>query len=94
VTWKAGIRLVCIFDEDTYLDIFRGMHAGTDEGRLEVSSLVRAGDEPLEGRPFDEETVRRYLKAPTLTAGARLCLGLTWEHRESLGLAGRPESAD
>lgn len=94
VTWKAGIRLVCIFDEDTYLDIFRGMHAGTDEGRLEVSSLVRAGDELLEGRPFDEETVRRYLKAPTLTAGARLCLGLAWEHRETLGLAGRPESAD
>lgn len=87
VSWKAGLRLVCVFDEDTYLDIFRGMLAGGDEGRLEVSSLVRKGDEPLDGMPFDEETVRGYLKAPTITEAARLCLGLTWEHRAKLGLS-------
>ncbi|MGH3277593.1 MAG: hypothetical protein ACRDNW_00435 [Trebonia sp.] len=87
VSWKAGVRLVCIFDEDAYLDMFRGMLAGSDEGHLELSSLVRVGDEPLEGMPFDEETVRRYLKAPTITEAARLCLGLTWKYRTELGLA-------
>lgn len=91
VTWKAGIRLVCIFDEDTYLDIFRGMRAGTGEGPLELSSLVRVGDEPLDGVPFNEETVFSYLKAPTITEAARMCLGLTWKHRAKLGLsAGKP----
>jgi hypothetical protein len=88
VSWKAGIRLVCVFDEGSYLEIFHGMHAGSDEGRLELSSLVRAGDEPLDGMPFNEETVRRYLKAPNITEAARLCIGLTWEHREKLGLSG------
>lgn len=87
MSWKAGLRLVCVFDEDAYLDIFRGMLADGDEGRLEVSSLVRMSDEPLDGMPFDEETVRGYLKAPTITEAARLCLGLTWEHRAKLGLS-------
>jgi hypothetical protein len=87
VSWKAGIRLVCIFDEDAYLDIFRGMQPDSHEGPLELSSLHRVGDDPLEGMPFDEETVGRYLKDPTITEAARLCIGLTWKHREKLGLA-------
>jgi hypothetical protein len=87
VSWKAGIRLVCIFDEDAYLDIFRGMQPDGHEGPLELSSLHRAGDDPLEGMPLDEETVGRYLKDPTITEAARLCIGLTWKHREKLGLA-------
>ena len=86
VSWKAGIRLVCVFEEDAYQEIFRGMLPGSDEGHLELSSLVRDGDEPLPGMPFDEETVRTYLKAPAITAAARLCIGLTWEHREKLGI--------
>jgi hypothetical protein len=86
VSWKAGIRLVCVFEEDAYRDIFRGMLPSSDEGHLELSSLVRFGDEPLPGMPFDEETVRTYLKAPTITEAARLCIGLTWEHREKLGI--------
>ena len=36
--------------------------------------------------PFDEEAVRTYLKAPAITAAARLCIGLTWEHRGKLGI--------
>ena len=87
VSWKAGIRLVCVFDEDAYLDIFRGMRPDGREGPLELSSLHRVGDDPLEGMPFDEETVGRYLKDPTITEAARLCIGLTWKHREKLGLA-------
>ena len=87
VSWKAGIRLVCVFDEDAYLDIFRGMQPDSREGPLELSSLHRIGDDPLEGMPFDEETVGRYLKDPTITEAARLCIGLTWKHREKLGLA-------
>jgi hypothetical protein len=62
------------------------MLPGSDEGHLELSSLVRDGDEPLPGMPFDEETVRTYLKAPAIAAAARLCIGLTWEHRERLGI--------
>ena len=87
VSWKAGIRLVCVFDEDAYLDIFRGMQPDGREGPLELSSLHRVGDDPLEGMPFDEETVGRYLKDPTITEAARLCIGLTWKHREKLDLA-------
>jgi hypothetical protein len=87
VSWKAGVRLVCIFDEDAYLDIFRGMLPEGEEGQLELTSLHRIGDEPLEGMPFDEETVARYLKDPTITEAARFCIGMTWRHRESLGLA-------
>jgi hypothetical protein len=87
VSWKAGVRLVCIFDEDAYLDIFRGMRPEGEEGQLELTSLHRIGDEPLEGMPFDEETVARYLKDPTITEAARFCIGMTWRHRESLGLA-------
>lgn len=87
VSWKAGIRLVCVFDEDAYLDIFRGMQPRSDEGELELLSLHRIGNEPLEGMPLDAATVRRYLKDPTITEAARLCIGLTWEHREKLGLA-------
>jgi hypothetical protein len=58
-----------------------------EEGQLELTSLHRIGDEPLEGMPFDEETVARYLKDPTITEAARFCIGMTWRHRESLGLA-------
>ena len=36
---------------------------------------------------FDEETVARYLKDPTITEAARFCIGMTWRHRETLGLA-------
>jgi hypothetical protein len=87
VSWKAGIRLVCVFEQDAYLEIFRGMRHEGPEGQLEVPSLYRVGDKPLEGMPLDEETVRRYLKDPTITEAARLCIGLTWEYREKLGLA-------
>jgi hypothetical protein len=87
VNWKAGIRLVCVFEQDAYLEIFRGMRHEGPEGELEVPSLYRAGDEPLAGMPLDEETVRRYLGDPTITESARLCIGLTWEHRDKLGLA-------
>ena len=87
VSWKAGIRLVCVFEQDAYLEIFRGMRHEGPEGQLEVPSLYRVGDEPLEGMPLDEDTVRRYLSDPTITEAARLCIGLTWEHREKLGLS-------
>lgn len=87
VSWKAGLRLVCIFDEDAYLDIFRGMLPEGEEGQLELTSLHRIDDEPLEGMPLDEATVARYLKDPTITEAARFCIGMTWRHRESLGLA-------
>jgi hypothetical protein len=31
--------------------------------------------------------VRRWMsEAPAITAAARLCIGLTWEHREQLGI--------
>ena len=36
---------------------------------------------------FGEETVARYVKGPTLTGAARFCVGMTWRHRKSLGLA-------
>jgi hypothetical protein len=88
VTWKAGIRLVWIFDEDAHRKIFRGMHPESSEGSVEASSLHRVGKEPLKGMPLNEETVRGYLKDPTITEAARLCIGLTWEHREKLGLPG------
>jgi hypothetical protein len=88
VTWKAGIRLVWIFDEDAHREIFRGMQPEGTEGSVEASSLYRVGKEPLDGIPFTEETVRGYLKDPTITEAARLCIGLTWEHREKLGLPG------
>jgi hypothetical protein len=87
VTWKAGIRIVCIFDEDAYAELFHGMLAKVDEGELEIPSLYRAGSEPLAGIPLDEEHVLQYLKDPTITEAARLCIGLTWEHREMLGIA-------
>lgn len=87
VTWKAGIRLVCVFDEDAYLEILHGMQPSSDEGRLELPSLHRAGSEPLAGMPLDEETVAGYLRDPTITEAARLCIGLTWQHRERLGLS-------
>lgn len=85
--WKAAIRLVCIFDEHAHRDIFRGMQPESSEGSVEASSLFRTGKEPLRGMPLDEETVRRYLKDPTITEAARLCIGLTWAHREALGLS-------
>jgi hypothetical protein len=87
VSWKAGLRLVCVFDEAAYLKIFRGMLPETAEGGLEVSSLHRVGNEPLTGMALDEETVGRYLRDPTITEAARLCIGLAWEHREKLGLS-------
>lgn len=87
VSWKAGVRLVCVFEEDAYLDIFRGMLPETNEGGLELASLHRVGSEPLAGMPLDEETVGRYLKDPTITEAARLAIGLTWQHREKLGLS-------
>lgn len=87
VTWKAGIRIVCIFDEDAYAELFHGMLTKVDEGELEIPSLYRAGSEPLAGIPLDEEHVLQYLKDPTITEAARLCIGLTWEHREMLGIA-------
>jgi hypothetical protein len=59
----------------------------SNEGLVEAASLYRVGKEPLAGMPLDEETVREYLKDPTITEAARLCIGLTWEHREKLGLA-------
>jgi hypothetical protein len=86
VTWKAGIRLVWIFDEDAHRKIFRGMQPDNSEGSVEAASLHRVGKAPLEGMPFNEETVRGYLQDPTITEAARLCIGLTWEHREKLGL--------
>ena len=87
VSWKAGIRLVCVFEEDAYREILEGMLHESNEGLVEAASLYRVGKEPLDGMPLDEETVREYLKDPTITEGARLCIGLTWEHREKLGLA-------
>jgi hypothetical protein len=88
VTWKAGIRLVWIFDEDAHRKLFREMQPESSEGSVEAASLHRVGKAPLEGMPLNEETVRGYLKDPTITEAARLCIGLTWEHREELGLPG------
>jgi hypothetical protein len=88
VTWKAGIRLVWIFDEGAHQKIFRGMQPESSEGSVEASSLHRVGQQPLKGMPLNEETVRAYLKDPTITEAARLCISLTWEHREKLGLPG------
>jgi hypothetical protein len=88
VSWKAGIRLVWIFDEDAHQEIFRGMETESNEGSVEAASLYRIGQEPLEGIPLDEENVDRYVnKDRTITEAARLCIGLTWQHREKLGLA-------
>jgi hypothetical protein len=87
VSWKAGIRLVWIFDEDAHQAIFRGMETQSNEGPVEAASLYRIGKKPLEGIPLDEENVNLYVNEdPTITEAARLCIGLTWRHREKLGL--------
>ena len=84
-----------VMDRDVFVARVKELYARVEEtSRDEIPLkdgrilLVERGKEPLKGMPLNEETVRGYLKDPTITEAARLCIGLTWEHRAKLGLPG------
>jgi hypothetical protein len=93
VSWKAGIRIVCVFNARTFDRIFADMVSRNTEGMLELPSLHRRSTGPFHGWPLNEDTVNRYLADPTVTHGARTCVAKAWAHREALGLTTVPPSA-
>jgi hypothetical protein len=86
VSWKAVIRVVCVFNARTFDRIFADMVSLNTEGMLELPSLHRRRTGPFQGWQLNAETVERYLADPSVALGARTCIARTWEHRRFLGL--------
>ncbi|SPT57073.1 Uncharacterised protein [Actinomadura madurae] len=86
VSWKAAIRIVCIFNSRTFDRIFSDMVAENTEGMFELPTLRRKATGPFEGWPMDEDTVQRYLADQSVSLIARTSIAKVWHHREELGL--------
>ncbi|MET1072543.1 MAG: XRE family transcriptional regulator, partial [Umezawaea sp.] len=69
LTFATDVLAVAVFDAPLFDELFAGLVADNDEGRV------------LEALPFTAATVRRFVHdEPTQAAGAAL-LALAWEHR-------------
>ncbi|GAA2211942.1 hypothetical protein GCM10009850_074030 [Nonomuraea monospora] len=90
VSWKASLRIVCVFNARTFDRIFSGMVAKNAEGMLELPSPRRRATGSFQGWPLDEETVARCLADVTLVEGGRTCIARAWQHRHALGLVPSP----
>ncbi|MGR6917059.1 hypothetical protein ACU635_22715 [[Actinomadura] parvosata] len=86
VSWKASLRVVCVFNSRTFDRIFAGMVSKNAEGMLELPSPRRRASGTFQGWPLDEETVARCLSDLTIVEGARTCIAQAWRHRDALGL--------
>ncbi|PRY40593.1 transcriptional regulator [Umezawaea tangerina] len=72
LTFATDMLTVAVFDAPLFDELFTGLVAHNDEGRV------------LEALPFTAARVHRFAHdEPTQAAGAAL-LALAWEHRESL----------
>lgn len=87
VNWKPTILTVCVFPARLFDKLFSGMVPSNHEGLLELPVRQRDRDRPLEGWPFDEETVFAYANDPGVLPAARAGLMLVWRHRKMLGIS-------
>ncbi|TWP51768.1 transcriptional regulator [Lentzea tibetensis] len=72
LTFATDVLTVVVIHAPQFDSLFGGLVTNNDEGRV------------LEGLPFTEENVSRYVHdEPTQAAGAAL-LALAWQHRETL----------
>jgi hypothetical protein len=88
VNWKPTILTVCVFPAKLFDKLFSGMVPSNHEGLLELPVRQRHPGSPLEGWPFDEETVFAYANDAGVLPAARAGLMLAWRHRKMLGISG------
>jgi hypothetical protein len=87
VNWKPTILTVCVFPGRLFDKLFSDMVSSNHEGLLELPTRQRALGRPLEGWPFDEETVFAYANDAGVLPAARAGLMLAWRHRSAFGIS-------
>ncbi|MFJ5991719.1 hypothetical protein [Lentzea sp. NPDC092896] len=70
---KPELLTIAVFEAETFDSIFPDIEENY-EGKIIFE-------------PFNAETVTAYIESPDVRSGAKACLSLSWQHRESLGLA-------
>ncbi|MDH6628335.1 hypothetical protein M2271_006167 [Streptomyces sp. LBL] len=87
LTWKPEILTVCIFDADSFDEIFPCMVPENEEGKLDLPFQRRMESGIYQGWPFDDATVTEFIHRPSALPAGRACLALAWKHQHTLGLS-------
>lgn len=84
LNWKPELHIACIFEAETFDDIFASMVRRNAEGVIRSPSRLRSPGKPIDGWVFDATTVADFLGDWRVTSGARTCLYLAWNSRVDL----------
>jgi hypothetical protein len=77
----ADLLTVAVFDRAVFDDVFAGLVAGNDEGRM-VTGPATATAGP--GVAFSEQNVNRFTTSEPMQAAGAALLRMAWAHRRSL----------
>lgn len=87
LTFATDLLTVAVFDAAVFDDVFAGLVAGNDEGRL-----VNGGGTATAGAgiAFSEQNVDRFTAAEPMQAAGAALLRMAWTHRHRLLAPGNP----
>jgi hypothetical protein len=81
LSFATDILVVAVFDGEVFDEIFHGLVAANEEGRVVKSE---DGASPSVGIPFNAESVRRFVEDEPMQAAGSALLQLAWGHRTTL----------